>query len=293
MKTIVSALLFFSCLTSLAQRNFDSVEIKPVQVSENVYVLFGSGGNIALVTGQEHNYLIDDQFAPLSDKITFAVMSINPKPIAYVLNTHWHGDHTGGNANFANAGATIIAHDRAYERLKTGQQNGQRVTPPAVAAALPTIRFSDRMTLQYKGDASIHAIHVNDAHTDGDSFYYFPTENVIHLGDNFINGRYPFIDTSSGGDIDGMISNLYMAASMIDDQTVVIPGHGDVANLKELTDYANLLDLFRELIVELRNEGFSTQEIIDKEPLAEWDATYGSGFIGPEAFIRSVFQTAD
>lgn len=293
MKTIFSATFIFLTLTALAQRNFDAVQIEPVKVSEHIYVLYGSGGNIALVTGEEHNYLIDDQFAPLSDKIAFAVQTINPKPIAYVLNTHWHGDHTGGNANFANAGATIVAHDRVYERLKSGQQSERRVTPPAEAAALPTIRFSDRMTLKYRNDAEIHAIHVNDAHTDGDSFYYFPTENVIHLGDNFFNGRYPFVDSDSGGDIDGMISNLRMAISMIDDQTVVIPGHGALANLKDLTDYVNLLDLFRELIVDLRNEGLSLEEIVEKEPLAEWDATFGSGFIGPEAFIRSVIQTAD
>ena len=293
MKSIFSLIFSAFSLGLIAQRNFDGVQIEPVQVSENVYVLFGSGGNIALVTGENQNYIIDDQFAPLSDKINFTIQQINPNPVAYVLNTHWHGDHTGGNANFAMNGATIIAHDRVYDRLKTGQQSARRNTPPAAIEALPTISFSDQLKLRYREDAEIHAFHVNDAHTDGDSFYYFVTENVIHLGDNFFNERYPYVDISSGGDIDGMISNLYMAASMIDDETVIIPGHGKVANKRQLIDYANLLDLFRELVVELREEGKSIEEIIEIRPLAEWDDTYGSGFIAPEAFLRAIFETAD
>jgi len=293
MKSIFSLIFSAFSLGLIAQRNFDGVQIEPVQVSENVYVLFGSGGNIALVTGENQNYIIDDQFAPLSDKINFTIQQINPNPVAYVLNTHWHGDHTGGNANFAMNGATIIAHDRVYDRLKTGQQSARRNIPPAAIEALPTISFSDQLKLRYREDAEIHAFHVNDAHTDGDSFYYFVTENVIHLGDNFFNERYPYVDISSGGDIDGMISNLYMAASMIDDETVIIPGHGKVANKRQLIDYANLLDLFRELVVELREEGKSIEEIIEIRPLAEWDDTYGSGFIAPEAFLRAIFETAD
>jgi len=293
MKSIFSLIFSAFSLGLIAQRSFDGVQIEPVQVSENVYVLFGSGGNIALVTGENQNYIIDDQFAPLSDKINFTIQQINPNPVAYVLNTHWHGDHTGGNANFAMNGATIIAHDRVYDRLKTGQQSARRNTPPAAIEALPTISFSDQLKLRYREDAEIHAFHVNDAHTDGDSFYYFVTENVIHLGDNFFNERYPYVDISSGGDIDGMISNLYMAASMIDDETVIIPGHGKVAYKRQLTDYANLLDLFRELVVELREEGKSIEEIIEIRPLAEWDDTYGSGFIAPEAFLRAIFETAD
>ena len=293
MKSIFSLIFSAFSLGLIAQRSFDGVQIEPVQVSENVYVLFGSGGNIALVTGENQNYIIDDQFAPLSDKINFTIQQINPNPVAYVLNTHWHGDHTGGNANFAMNGATLIAHDRVYDRLKTGQQSARRNIPPAAIEALPTISFSDQLKLRYREDAEIHAFHVNDAHTDGDSFYYFVTENVIHLGDNFFNERYPYVDISSGGDIDGMISNLYMAASMIDDETVIIPGHGKVASKRQLTDYANLLDLFRELVVELREEGKSIEEIIEIRPLAEWDDTYGSGFIAPEAFLRAIFETAD
>jgi len=278
---------------SFAQRDYSQVTITAEQLSENVYVLFGAGGNMALVTGSDQNYLIDDQFAPLSDKILFKIKSLNDKPLAYVLNTHWHGDHAGGNENLAKEGALIIASDRVYDRLKSGQQSARRNTPPAPNVALPVISFSDQMNLRYREDAHIHGMHVNDAHTDGDSFYYFPEENVIHLGDNFFNGKYPFIDTDSGGDIDGLLSNLRMAAAMIDEETKIIPGHGAVGTLADLKAYTHVLETCVTLIKDLRDEGLSVDEIIDAKPLAAWDDSYGDGFISPEAFIRSVFQSAD
>jgi len=278
---------------SFAQRDYSQVNITAEQLSENVYVLFGAGGNMALVTGSDQNYLIDDQFAPLSDKILFKIKSLNDKPLAYVLNTHWHGDHTGGNENLAKEGALIIASDRVYDRLKSGQQSARRNTPPAPNVALPVISFSDQMNLRYREDAHIHGMHVNDAHTDGDSFYYFPEENVIHLGDNFFNGKYPFIDTDSGGDIDGLLSNLRMAAAMIDEETKIIPGHGAVGTLADIKAYTHVLETCVTLIKDLRDEGLSVDEIIDAKPLAAWDDSYGDGFISPEAFIRSVFQSAD
>jgi len=278
---------------SFAQRDYSQVNITAEQLSENVYVLFGAGGNMALVTGSDQNYLIDDQFAPLSDKILFKIKSLNDKPLAYVLNTHWHGDHTGGNENLAKEGALIIASDRVYDRLKSGQQSARRNTPPAPNMALPVISFSDKMNLRYREDAHIHGMHVNDAHTDGDSFYYFPEENVIHLGDNFFNGKYPFIDIDSGGDIDGLLSNLRMAAAMIDEETKIIPGHGAVGTLADLKAYTHVLETCVTLIKDLRDEGLSVDEIIHAKPLAAWDDSYGDGFISPEAFIRSVFQSAD
>lgn len=278
---------------SFAQRDYSQVTITAEQLSENVYVLFGAGGNMALITGEDQNYLIDDQFAPLSDKILFKIKSLNDKPLAYVLNTHWHGDHTGGNENLAKEGALIIASDRVYDRLKTGQQSARRNTPPAPNMALPVISFSDQMNLRYREDAHIHGMHVNDAHTDGDSFYYFPEENVIHLGDNFFHGKYPFIDIDSGGDIDGLLSNLRMAAAMIDEETKIIPGHGAVGTLADLKAYTHVLETCVTLVKDLRDEGLSVDEIIDAKPLAAWDDSYGDGFISPEAFIRSVFQSAD
>ncbi|MGA0012740.1 MAG: MBL fold metallo-hydrolase [Flavobacteriaceae bacterium] len=291
MRILFSVLALGIAQLSMAQRDYSNVQITAEQLSVNVYVLYGAGGNMALVTGEQQNYLIDDQFAPLSDKILFKIKSINDKPLAYVLNTHWHGDHTGGNENLANEGALIIASDRVYDRLKEGQQSARRNTPPAAPKALPVISFSDQMHLRYRQDAHIHAMHVNDAHTDGDSFYYFPDENVIHLGDNFFNGKYPFIDTDSGGDIDGLLSNLKMAQAMLDDDSKIIPGHGPAATLKDLRAYTHVLESCVEILRELRDNGLTVDEIVAEKPLAEWDDRYGDGFIGPEAFIRSVLNS--
>ncbi|MGA1773081.1 MAG: MBL fold metallo-hydrolase [Flavobacteriaceae bacterium] len=291
MRILFSVLALGIAQLSMAQRDYSNVQITSEQLSANVYVLYGAGGNMALVTGEQQNYLIDDQFAPLSDKILFKIKSINDKPLAYVLNTHWHGDHTGGNENLAKEGALIIASDRVYDRLKEGQQSARRNTPPAAPKALPVISFSDQMHLRYRQDAHIHAMHVNDAHTDGDSFYYFPDENVIHLGDNFFNGKYPFIDTDSGGDIDGLLSNLKMAQAMLDDDSKIIPGHGPAATLKDLKAYTHVLESCVEILRELRDNGLTVDEIVTKKPLAEWDDRYGDGFIGPEAFIRSVLSS--
>ena len=291
MRILFSVLALGIAQLSMAQRDYSNVQITAEQLSVNVYVLYGAGGNMALVTGEQQNYLIDDQFAPLSDKILFKIKSINDKPLAYVLNTHWHGDHTGGNENLAKEGALIIASDRVYDRLKEGQQSARRNTPPAAPWALPVISFSDQMHLRYRQDAHIHAMHVNDAHTDGDSFYYFPDENVIHLGDNFFNGKYPFIDIDSGGDIDGLLSNLKMAQAMLDDDSKIIPGHGTAATLKDLKAYTHVLESCVEILRELRDNGLTVDEIVAEKPLAEWDDRYGDGFIGPEAFIRSVLNS--
>ena len=293
MRILFSVLALGFAQLLMAQGDYSKVQITAEQLSEHVYILYGAGGNMALVTGEQQNYLIDDQFAPLSDKILFKIKSINDKPLAYVLNTHWHGDHTGGNANLAKEGALIIASDRVYDRLKKGQQSARRTTPPAAPEALPVISFSDQMHLRYRQDAHIHAMHVNDAHTDGDSFYYFPEENVIHMGDNFSNAKYPFIDLDSGGDIDGLLSNLKMAQAMLDDESKIIPGHGPAATLKDLKAYTHVLETCVELIRELRDKGMTAEEIIAENPLAEWNDRYGDGFIGPEAFIRSVYQSAD
>ena len=221
------ALCMGSFLVATAQRDFSDVEITSEQLSDNIYALFGAGGNIGLAVGDDAAYVIDDQFGPLTEKIVAHVKTLTDKPISFVLNTHHHGDHTGGNENLANAGAMVIAHENVRKRLADAEN--------PVEAAFPVLTFNDKMTLYLGNGKSLHAMHVNPAHTDGDTYYYFPEDNVIHMGDNFFAGRYPYLDLNSGGDIDGLITNVGMALQIVDDATKIIPGHGAVATKGRVT----------------------------------------------------------
>ena len=289
--------LFFACLACASvfgQRDWSKVEITSVQLSDNIHVLFGSGGNIGLAIGEEHAYVIDDQFGPLTEKILEHIKTLTDKPVKFVLNTHWHGDHTGGNENLANRGALIIAHDNVRKRMATKQdRGGGRISEPQPEAALPVITFNDKMTLHLGDGSAMHAMSVNPAHTDGDSYYYFPKANVMHMGDNFFVGRYPYIDLNSGGDIDGLISNVTMALGIVDENTKIIPGHGKVASQSDLEDYKTVLIALRERVVKARVEGNSLEQAQKMGLSKEWDATHGTGFINPDRIIEFIYKSAD
>jgi glyoxylase-like metal-dependent hydrolase (beta-lactamase superfamily II) len=294
MKKTALLVLVFVCSISYGQRDWSSVTITSEKLSDNIHVLFGSGGNIGLAIGEENAYLIDDQFSPLSDKILAHVKTITNKPVKWVLNTHWHGDHTGGNENLANQGAIIIAHENVRKRMSTKQdRGGGRVVDPSPDTALPVITFNDKMTLFLGNGNSMHAMHVNDAHTDGDSYYYFPEDNVLHMGDNFFVGRYPYIDLNSGGDIDGLISNVTMALGMIDDDTKIIPGHGRVANKSDLKSYKTVIATLRERVIKARAAGNSLEETQKLDLSKEWDATHGQGFINADRIVEFIYNSAD
>jgi len=290
--TLLAAILVFSI--SYGQRDWSSVKITSEKLSENIYVLFGSGGNIGLAIGQENAYLIDDQFSPLSNKILEHVKTITDKPVKWVLNTHWHGDHTGGNENMANQGAIVIAHENVRKRMATKQdRGGGRTVEPSPESALPIITFNDKITLYLGNGNSMHAMHVNDAHTDGDAYYYFPEDNVLHMGDNFFVGRYPYIDLNSGGDIDGLVSNVTMALGIIDAETKIIPGHGKVATKSDLESYKEVISSLRERVVKARAAGNSLEETQKLGLSKEWDASHGQGFINADKIIEFIYKSAD
>lgn len=290
--TLLAAILVFSI--SYGQRDWSSVKITSEKLSENIYVLFGSGGNIGLAIGQENAYLIDDQFSPLSNKILEHVKTITDKPVKWVLNTHWHGDHTGGNENMANQGAIVIAHENVRKRMATKQdRGGGRTVEPSPESALPIITFNDKITLYLGNGNSMHAMHVNDAHTDGDAYYYFPEDNVLHMGDNFFVGRYPYIDLNSGGDIDGLVSNVTMALGIIDAETKIIPGHGKVATKSDLESYKEVISTLRERVVKARAAGNSLEETQKLGLSKEWDASHGQGFINADKIIEFIYKSAD
>jgi glyoxylase-like metal-dependent hydrolase (beta-lactamase superfamily II) len=255
-------------------------------------MLRGAGGNIALAVGSDAAFLVDDQYAPLTPKILAAIKAVTDKPVRFLVNTHWHGDHTGGNENMAGAGAIIVAHDNVRTRMSTKQFNAlfNRTTPPSPRAALPIITFSASVAF-YLDDETIHVLHVPPAHTDGDALVHFTRANVIHMGDTFFNGTYPFVDLSSGGSFEGMIAAVNAALPYVNDSTRVIPGHGPLGGKAELLAYRDVLVKIRDRVAALIREGKTREQVIAAKPGAEWDATWGAGFMKPDVFLGIVYES--
>lgn len=293
MKKLLLGLMLGSTTLALAQRDFSQVEITSEQVADNIHVLMGAGGNMGLAVGDQFAYLIDDQFAPLSDKILAAIRKITDKPLRYVVNTHWHGDHAGGNANLAGQGAILIAHENVRKRMSSVQWAGtDRESPPSPFEALSRITFNDEMTVHLDAENSMHIMHVNPSHTDGDSYIYFPEANVIHMGDNFISG-FPFIDLASGGDVDGFVQNLNMALFIVDDETRIIRGHGAVATRADLEAFRDMVQTIRMRVKKAKAAGKTLEEIQQMGLTAEWDSQYNNGFINAQRMLEAVYNSVD
>jgi cyclase len=276
---------------ALAQdQDFSKVDVKNVPISGAVSMLQGSGGNIGVLVGADGVLLVDDEYAPLVPKILAAVKQLSPKPIRFVVNTHWHGDHTGGNAGMGTEGATIVAQDNVRKRLSTDQYNKvfKRATPASPAIALPVVTFAEGLTFHFDGE-DVEVVHVVPAHTDGDSVLWFRKANVVHMGDNFFNGLYPFIDVGSGGSVDGMVTAVDSVLARIDDQTKVIPGHGPLGTKADLKKFRDMLATIRDRIKKDIAAGMTQDQVVASKPTAEFDAAWGGGFLKPEAFTTLVY----
>jgi cyclase len=271
----------------------NNVTIKTTKLTDSLYMLEGSGGNILVSIGQDGVFMVDDQFAPLTAKIKDAISKITDKPIKFVINTHWHPDHTGGNENLGETGVIIVSHDNVKKRLSSEQFSDffKRSVPPLSEKGLPIITFSDNMSI-YQNDDQINIIHMDNGHTDGDSIVYFTKNNIIHVGDDFSDKAYPFIDISSGGTVDGLISSLKTISSIINDNTKVISGHTGISNKTKVNEYANMLTEVRNQINQMITEGKSLGEIISLQPTSKYDKVYYDyNNIKPKDFVTLVYQS--
>lgn len=274
------------------QRDFSKVEVKVEQLAPGVAVLFGAGGNIGLSHGEDGNILIDDQFAPLVPKIEAAVRSVDPDPIRFVINTHWHGDHVGGNEALGKAGAVIVAHDNVRERLsvETFSQRFKSRIPAMPKAGLPVVTFTREVSLHLNGDR-LRIVHVPDAHTDGDALVYWTDANVIHMGDTFFHQvSFPFIDRESGGSIDGLIAAATRGLALVRPGGKVIPGHGPVASRAELQAYLSMLTDVRAKVRSAIRAGRSRAQVIAARPAAAHRVP-ADAFIGADDFVGTVYDS--
>lgn len=275
-----------------AQTDFSKVNVTTVPVAPSIHMLQGAGGNVGVFSGPDGVIVIDDQYAPMAPKLLAAVREISKQPLRFVLNTHWHGDHTGGNEQMGDAGAVIVAHENVRKRMSASHFNPifERTTPAADPDALPVVTFTDSVRFHMNG-ATVEVIHVRPAHTDGDSIVRFPESNVIHTGDVFFNGNFPFVDTSSGGSLEGMIAVVDRILESSNDATKIIPGHGPLATKNDLRVYAAML---REVQGRMENaiRAHRTREaVLAAKPLASLDEKWGTGFINAERLTSIIFDS--
>lgn len=275
-----------------AQDDFDAVEIKVIPLTDGIFMLTGAGGNMALVVGDDGAFLVDDQFAPLTAKIRAAVATVTNRPITFVFNTHYHGDHTGGNENLGETGSHLVSHTNVRRRLSSDQYSTllKRTAEAAAPGALPTITFTDSLTFHFGGQ-DIVAFHVPHAHTDGDGVLHFPGANVVHTGDVVFYGLYPYIDTSAGGSVDGMIAGVEQILGLCDAETRIIPGHGPLLNREQLREYLTMLREARASVAEAMSGGRDLAEVLAEQPCAAWDEALGQAWLTSDQFVESIYAS--
>ena len=287
---MTAAVLALAVPAAGQDQDFSKVEIKTTPLAGSVSMLEGSGGNIGVSVGPDGVLLVDDEYAPLVHKIEAAVKKLSPQPIRIVVNTHWHGDHTGGNGPLAKEQVVVFAQENVRKRMSAEQFNAffKHATPAAPPEALPIVTFADGITFHVNGD-DIEVIHVAPAHTDTDSIIFFRKANVAHAGDIFFNRVYPFIDVSSGGSINGMVAAADLILGRIDDQTKVIPGHGPPGGKADLKAYRDMLATVRDRIQKAIREGKTLDQVVASKPTAEFDAVWGKGFLDPGHFVALIY----
>ena len=294
---VIPGIVLLVCGGLRAQdKDFSKVEIKVTKVSGNIYMLEGDGGNIAASVGEDGIVIVDDQYAPLADKIQAALknLKITDKPVRFVINTHYHGDHTGGNLPFANSGSTLIAQDNVRKRLETGGTAGnggsiKMEAKPAPKGALPVITFDHDVTVHLNGE-DIRALHFPAGHTDGDAIIFFPKNNVVHMGDDFVRYGFPFIDVSSGGSVQGMIAAMEKVSTQLPPDVKVIPGHGALSNLDDVREFTKMLKETSAAVQKAVDEHKTVEQMKQEKILAPW-AKWSRGFLDADKFIETLYNS--
>lgn len=290
--TCLSFLMTFALAVPAFGQGMENVQIQTQRLTDGVYMLVGQGGNIGVAVGDDGVFVIDDQFAPLTDKILAAIRGISSVPVRFVFNTHWHGDHTGGNENLGRTGALIVAHDNVRERM-SAEQVLERIgrepatNPASPEGALPVVTFTDDVTFHINDDV-LHAFHVENAHTDGDAIVHFERANVVHMGDTFFRDRFPFIDTATGGSIDGLIAAAGTALAVMDADTQIIPGHGALSARGDLVAYRDALRTMRNAVADLMERGLSLDQIQARRPIREQAQAWGQDEAAEESFVATI-----
>jgi cyclase len=269
------------------QQDFSKVEVKAQKVAGTVYMLTGAGGNIGVSVGDDGIVIVDDQFAPLAPKIREALRGITAKPIKFILNTHYHGDHTGGNEEFGHD-APIIAQTNVRKRLQSGTKALGRETPPAPKGALPVVTFDDKVSIWANGE-EIRAVHMPHGHTDGDSVIFFTASNVVHMGDDFFNGSFPFVDVDNGGSVRGYIVNIEKVLASVPDDVKVIPGHGMLSDKAGLRAFLEMLKGTWAAVDSGRKSGKTLEQLKAENVLAPWE-WYGKGFITTDRWLELLYS---
>ena len=292
MKKLIAFLLFVCCVSPMLAQDAE-LSYKSTKLADGIYMLEGdggfTGGNLGLLTGPDGAVLIDDGLPPLTDLLLGAVGKITDQPIEYVVNTHVHGDHTGGNAVLGEKGARIIAHDKLRERLVKQGMPGPDGMEPTPKAALPVLTFAHSVSLHLNGREA-YVFHVAQAHTDGDAVIFFKDDNVLHTGDVLFSGMYPYIDLDNGGTVAGYIAAQKKIASMIDDKTKVIPGHGPLSDKAAIEASTAMLEESLARIKKLMDEGMNEEQVLEANPLADFDADWSWRFIDTERMTRTIVR---
>ncbi len=286
---LVITALFASTSTPAQEQK---VEYIPTTLSDTLTMLKGQGGNIAISAGEDGVYIIDDQLQPLTDQLLVAISEISDQPIRFVINTHFHHDHVGGNETIGKGGAVIIAHDNIHQRMSSDYYSNffDNTWPAWPQDALPVITFNDQITLHFNGEIA-KVYHVPHGHTDGDSIVHFPASDVIHMGDIYFNGLYPYIDLDGGGNIEGMIAGAELGVSIAGEDTQIIPGHGPLSNKANLAEYRDFLVTARNNVQKLIDQGKNLEQAVAARPTAQWDATLGAVWITPEQLVIFIYNS--